>query len=80
MADWPESPACTTTVMPASFTRAQNGSNIGSAGENRPSGVVGAAGRMTIVRAPLSSANSSSSIADSSTANEMYGAVKMRPS
>ncbi len=61
--DTPLSPACTTTVTPASFTRAQNGSNIGSNGERRPNAVVGAAVRMTMSRAPSPSAHSSSSTA-----------------
>ena len=38
--------------MPASFTRAQNGSNRASKGLWRPVAVVGAAGRITIMRAP----------------------------
>ena len=47
--------------MPASFTRAQNGSNIGSNGFGGPIAVVGAAVRITMRRAPWSSAHSSSS-------------------
>ena len=47
MEDSPASPACTTTVMPDSLTRAQNGSNTSSAGESGPPTVIGAAARMT---------------------------------
>ncbi len=46
--------------MPASCTRAQNGSNRGSAGERSPSGVKTGPLRMVTTRAPLSRHHSSS--------------------
>ena len=64
--------------MPASFTRAQNGSNIGSVGGRTPCAVQIADGRMTTVRASWSSAHSSSFTAQSTSHSEMYGALKMR--
>ena len=71
MEDSPASPACTTTVMPASFTLAQKGSNTSAAGESGPVTVVGAAARMTTVRAPWSRAHPSSRTASSTSASEM---------
>src|SRR5665213_4033382 len=59
----PLSAACTTTVIPASLANCQKPSNIGSKGDRRPTVVVGAAGRITMVRAPWSSAQVSSSTA-----------------
>ena len=63
--------------MPASFTRAQNGSKAGSPGVSGPSAVNAAAGRITIVRAPWSSAHSSSCTAQSTSPSEKYGAAKI---
>ena len=67
-----------TVVMPASFTRAQNGSYMVSNGDRCPLAVVGAAGRITITRAPFATAHSSSEQAHSTEAKEMYGPAKMR--
>ena len=64
--------------MPASLTRAQNGSNIGWLTGRGPDAVVGAAGRITMQRAPRSSAQSSSSQAQFTSAKVMYGAAYMR--
>ena len=64
----PLSAAWTTTVMPASLARPQKASNIGSNGFRRPSAVVGAAGRITTVRAPWSRAQASSSAAQAGSA------------
>ena len=64
--------------MPASFTRAQNGSNSGFPGERGPFTVVAAAGRVTMVRAPRSMAHSSSAHAHSTSTSVKYGAAKMR--
>ena len=74
----PLSAAWTTTVIPASLASCQNPSNIGSKGEQRPSAVVGAAGRITTVRAPCSSDQVSSSTAQAGSASVRYGAAKMR--
>ena len=65
--------------MPASLARAQNASNIGSAGDRPPAGVITGPPTMTTKRASCSSANSSSLTAKSGSINEMYGAAKMRP-
>ncbi len=66
--------------MPASFRRAQNGSNDSSNGDLCPLSVSGAAGRITITRAPRSRAHSSSDTAQSTSHSEMYGAAKIRSS
>ncbi len=64
-----------TTVTPASLTRDQNGSKRVSKGFFSPSVVGTAAGRITIVRAPRSSAHSSSRQAHPTSARLRYGAA-----
>src|SRR5437899_1534615 len=76
--DVPLSPAWTTSVIPLSSSRDQNGSKRSSNGEHRPVAVVGAAARMTINRAPAPIAHSSSSTAHDGSASDRYGAAKMR--
>src|SRR5664280_453007 len=69
----PLSPAWTTTVIPASLASCQNPSNMVSKGERRPRTVTGAAGRITTVLAPFSSAQESSSTAHAGSARVRYG-------
>ena len=71
-------PAWATTVMPDSFTRAQNGSKVGSAGGSRSVAVRIGAGRITMVRASFSIAHSSSAMAQSRSQRLMLGLPKMR--
>ena len=68
------------TGMPASCTRAQKGSNSGSAIERGPRKPLAGAGRTRMVLAPRSSTRSSSVIASSRIGSVITGVLKMRPS
>ena len=60
-------------MIPASSRRDHTGSNSVSKGDRRPSRVVGAAARITTIRAPCSSAQSTSSAAQAASASVRYG-------
>ncbi len=61
--------------MPDSLNSPQNRSNDSSKGERTPVAVVGAAGRITMLCAPWSRAQLSSSTAQSASARVRYGAA-----